>query len=159
MALSNKFGHLLLSTGNKAEMAVGYCTLYGDACGGLAVLADTSKKHVYEIAAFVNSREQLIPQRIIDRPPTAELKPNQTDQDDLPPYDILDGIVKAYIEEGKTAQEIIAAGFSKTVVRQILPRIDANEYKRRQCPPGIKITPKALSAGRRMPIARGYTHY
>ncbi len=157
MALSNKFGHLLLSTGNKSEMAVGYCTLYGDMSGGLAVLADVPKQMVYELAQRINRDREIIPARIISRPPTAELKPDQRDQDDLPPYEILDPILTAYLEECLSVDEIIARGFDRPVVADIIRRIKTNEHKRRQAPLGLKITTKAFGHGRRYPVVQNFT--
>jgi len=156
MALSNKFGHLLLSTGNKSELAVGYCTLYGDMSGGLAVISDVPKTMVYQIARLINKGKEVIPQRIIEKPPSAELKPDQLDQDDLPPYDVLDGILMAYIEDIKSAEEIIEMGFEPSIVRDIIRRVDRNEYKRHQTPPGLKVTSKSFGYGRRHPIAQRY---
>ena len=156
MALSNKFGYLLLSTGNKSEIAVGYCTLYGDMSGGLSVISDLPKTLVYELARFINRDEEIIPQQIIDKPPSAELRPNQCDQDTLPPYEILDQIINLYLNERCSEQEIIARNFEPETVRWVLRAIDRNEYKRRQAPPGIKITNKAFGIGRRMPIAAKY---
>jgi len=153
MAISNKLGYLLLSTGNKSEMAVGYCTLYGDMSGGLAVLSDVPKTMVYRICRLINKETKLIPLRIISKAPTAELRPDQLDQDDLPPYEMLDDILKAYIEENRTAEEIIKMGFDSSVVRDIIGRIKRNEYKRQQAPPGLKVTAKAFGYGRRYPIA------
>ncbi|MDW7774276.1 MAG: NAD+ synthase [Desulfobulbaceae bacterium] len=156
MALSNKFGNLLLTTGNKSEIAVGYCTLYGDMSGGLAVLADVPKQMVYALARLLNRNEEIIPDRIITRPPTAELKPDQLDQDDLPPYEILDPILTAYLEEHLSIEEIAAQGFDRAVVRDIVRRIMRNEYKRRQAPIGIKVTTKAFGPGRRYPVAHNF---
>ncbi len=156
MALSNKLGYLLLSTGNKSELAVGYCTLYGDMSGGLAVLSDIPKTMVYEIACLINKEKEVIPQRIIQKPPSAELKPDQLDQDDLPSYEVLDGVLKAYIEENKAAEEIIGMGFEQSIVRDIISRVDRNEYKRHQSPPGLKVTSKSFGYGRRHPIAQRY---
>ncbi len=155
MSLSNKFGSLLLTTGNKSELAVGYCTLYGDMCGGLAVISDVPKTLVYDVARYINTRSarELIPQNTIDKAPSAELRPNQTDQDTLPPYPILDEIIERYEVRSQSADEIIAAGFDPTVVRDTLRRIHLNEYKRRQAAPGLKVTPRAFGLGRRMPIA------
>ncbi|MDD2772154.1 MAG: NAD+ synthase [Elusimicrobiales bacterium] len=156
MALSNKSGALLLSTGNKSEIAVGYCTLYGDMCGGLAPLADVVKTRVYALARYINERfGGPIPEYTLTRPPSAELRPGQTDQDELPPYDILDSIVKAYVEEGKTHKEIAALGIEAALVLKILDKIDCSEFKRKQAAIGIKVTPKAFGGGRRMPVARG----
>jgi NAD+ synthase (glutamine-hydrolysing) len=156
MALSNKLGYLLLSTGNKSELAVGYCTLYGDMNGGLAVISDVPKTMVYEIARFINRENEVIPERIIHKPPSAELKPGQRDQDDLPPYELLDGILKAYIEDNKSADEIIKMGNEPSMVRDIITRVDRNEYKRHQAPPGLKVTTKSFGYGRRYPIAHKY---
>ncbi len=156
MALSNKFGRLLLSTGNKSEMAVGYCTLYGDMSGGLAVIADVPKGMVYELARLMNKEREVIPERIITRPPTAELKPDQCDQDDLPPYEVLDAVLHAYLEEHKGIEEIAAAGVDVQLVRDIVRRIKLNEYKRKQAPLGIKVTTKAFGPGRRYPVVQGF---
>ncbi|HHT9126049.1 MAG TPA: NAD+ synthase [Candidatus Brocadiia bacterium] len=157
MALSNKYGYLVLSTGNKSELAVGYCTLYGDMCGGMAVISDVPKTMVYDLARYTNREREIIPQSSIDKPPSAELRPNQTDQDSLPPYEILDGILKAYIEELKDANEIVALGYKESTVREVIRKVDRNEYKRKQAAPGLKVTSKAFGTGRRMPIAQGYT--
>lgn len=156
MALSNKFGYLLLSTGNKSEVAVGYCTLYGDMSGGLAVISDVPKTMVYKIARLINKEKEVIPERILQKAPSAELKPNQLDKDDLPPYEVLDGILKAYIEDNKAAEEIIGMGFETSVVKDIIRRVDRNEYKRQQAPPGLKVTTKSFGYGRRFPIAQRY---
>ena len=156
MALSNKFGYLLLSTGNKSELAVGYCTLYGDMSGGLAVISDVPKTMVYELSLLINKEKEVIPERIIQKPPSAELKPDQLDQDDLPPYDVLDGILKAYIEDNKASEEIIGMGFDSSIVRDIISRVDRNEYKRHQAPPGLKVTTKSFGYGRRYPMAQRY---
>lgn len=156
MAISNKLGHLLLSTGNKSELAVGYCTLYGDMNGGLSVISDVPKTMVYEIARLINKDREVIPERIIQKPPSAELKPDQLDQDDLPPYEILDDILKAYIEDNKAPEEIIEMGFEPSIVRDIIRRVDHNEYKRHQSPPGLKVTTKSFGYGRRYPIAQRY---
>lgn len=155
MALSNKEGGLLLSTGNKSEMSVGYCTLYGDMSGGLAVLADVPKRTVYDLARWLNRDGELIPRSSIEKPPSAELKPNQRDQDDLPEYDVVDAVLKGYIEDRLTVAQIVKRGVPRPVVEDLLKRIDRAEYKRRQAPPSIKISPKAFGVGRRMPIARG----
>lgn len=157
MALSNKFGALLLSTGNKSEMAVGYCTMYGDMSGGLAVLADVYKTKVYELAHYINREKEIIPKAIIDKAPSAELKPDQKDQDSLPPYDILDTILLELIEHGKSTSDVIAQGFERQTVEWIVRAVINNEYKRRQAPPGLKITEKAFGSGRRFPIAARYT--
>jgi NAD+ synthase (glutamine-hydrolysing) len=158
MALANKFGYLVLSTGNKSEMAVGYTTLYGDMAGGLAVISDVPKMMVYRLAQYFNRRvnKELIPKNIFTKPPSAELKPNQKDVDDLPPYAVLDKILALYIEENKSKEEIIKLGFSKVLVADIIRRIDHNEYKRKQAPLGLKITPKAFGSGRRMPITNKF---
>ena len=158
MALANKFGYLVLSTGNKSEMAVGYTTLYGDMAGGLAVISDVPKTLVYRLAQYYNQREnkELIPKNIFTKPPSAELKPDQKDSDDLPPYETLDKILALYIEENKSKEEISQHGFSKDLVTDIIRRVDHNEYKRKQAPLGLKITPKAFGAGRRMPITNKF---
>ncbi len=157
MALSNKLGHLVLSTGNKSELATGYTTLYGDMAGGLDVLADVPKTLVYQIAKeVVNSGRELIPNNTIQRPPSAELRHNQRDTDDLPDYGVLDPILKLYVEEGKSAEDIIAAGHSKEAVEKTVALIERSEYKRRQTPVGIRVTSKAFGTGRRFPIARKF---
>ncbi len=156
MAFSNKFGHLVLSTGNKSEVAVGYCTLYGDMSGGLSVISDVPKTMVYQLARFINRDKQLIPREIIEKAPSAELKPNQLDQDTLPPYDILDQILCYYLDEGYSAGDIIRKGFSPETVRWVITTVDRNEYKRKQAAPGLKVTSKAFGVGRRMPIAARY---
>lgn len=159
MALSNKFRSLLLSTGNKSETATGYCTIYGDMNGGLAVISDVPKTLCYRIAKYINKDEEIIPQRVISRPPSAELRPDQTDQDSLPPYDVLDGILDAAIEKNLAFDDIVALGYKPATVRDVLRRIVVNEYKRRQAAPGLKVTSKAFGYGRRYPIARGKEHY
>jgi NAD+ synthase (glutamine-hydrolysing) len=156
MALSNKMGHLVLSTGNKSELAVGYCTLYGDMCGGLAVISDVPKTKVYELARWINRTREIIPCATIEKPPSAELKPNQVDQDTLPPYDLLDAILALYVEEQMSARDIIARGFDEKTVRWVQRRVDLNEYKRVQAPPGIRVTSKAFGSGRRMPLAQRF---
>ena len=156
MALSNKFGSLLLTTGNKSELAVGYCTLYGDMAGGLAVISDVPKTMIYKIARWINREGEIIPSASITKPPSAELRPNQCDQDSLPPYEILDAILDQYVVQGKSAPEIIAAGFDEPTVRRVIRLIDINEYKRRQAAPGLKVTSKAFGMGRRVPIAQRY---
>ncbi|MBC8208940.1 MAG: NAD+ synthase, partial [Desulfobulbaceae bacterium] len=156
MALSNKFGHMLLSTGNKSELAVGYCTLYGDMSGGLGVISDVPKQLVYELARFVNNGQELIPERTITRAPTAELAPDQCDQDDLPSYEILDHILELYLEQGLSVTEIVARGLDETVVRDVVRRIQVNEYKRKQAPMGLKVTSKAFGFGRRYPNVQNY---
>ncbi len=156
MALSNKFGSILLTTGNKSEMAVGYCTLYGDMCGGLAVISDVFKMQVYALARWINREKEIIPASSIDKPPSAELRPDQTDQDSLPPYEMLDAILKGYVEEGLSRRDLIAQGFAEAVVNDIVRRVDLNEYKRKQAAPGLKITPLAFGVGRRIPIVQKY---
>lgn len=156
MAVSNKTGKLVLTTGNKSEMAVGYATLYGDMAGGFAPLKDISKSLVYKLANWRNRREQVIPRRIIDRPPTAELRPDQKDEDSLPPYDILDAILEKYIEFDQGPDEIIAAGYDAGTVRDVVRMVDRNEYKRRQAAPGVKVTKRAFGRDRRYPITSGY---
>jgi NAD+ synthase (glutamine-hydrolysing) len=154
MALSNKFGWLVLTTGNKSELSVGYSTLYGDMAGGFALLKDVYKTMVYQLAIHRNHRAGTapIPERTLSRPPSAELKPDQTDQDTLPPYDVLDPILRLYVEEDRSAREIAALGYEEELVRRIITMVDRSEYKRRQSPPGIKITPRALGKDRRLPI-------
>jgi NAD+ synthase (glutamine-hydrolysing) len=157
MALSNKFGSMVLSTGNKSEMAVGYCTLYGDMAGGLAMLSDVPKTMVYALAELINRDRELIPLASIKKPPSAELRPNQKDEDSLPPYDVLDQILKAYIEEVESPQEIATkCGFDIDLVRSIAGKVDRNEYKRRQAPPGLKITSRAFGLGRPFPIVQKF---
>lgn len=156
MSLSNKFGHLLLTTGNKSELAVGYCTLYGDMAGGLAAISDVPKTLVYELAEHLNRKQEIIPRRTIDKPPSAELRPDQKDQDTLPPYDVLDGILKLYVEDNMGADEIVAAGFDAETVRWVTRKVDFNEYKREQAAPGLKMTSRAFGMGRRMPIAQKF---
>jgi len=158
MSLSNQFGYLVLTTGNKSETAVGYSTLYGDTAGGFAVIKDVLKTMVYKIAEYVNEvhKREVIPKSVIKRVPTAELRPNQKDTDTLPEYEVLDKIIKMYIEEDLSAEKIIAAGIPEDIVRKVVRMIDANEYKRRQSPPGVKITPKAFGRDRRMPITNLY---
>jgi NAD+ synthase (glutamine-hydrolysing) len=154
MALSNKFGHILLSTGNKSEVAVGYCTLYGDMSGGLAVLSDVPKTLVYEVAREINLEREVIPDAILTKPPSAELRPDQRDTDSLPPYEELDPILRAHVEEGLPVAEIAARGHDRATVERIVGMVERNEYKRSQAPPGIKVTSKAFGSGRRMPIAK-----
>jgi len=158
MAFSNKFGHLVLTTGNKSEMSVGYATLYGDMAGGFAVIKDVPKTMVYELARLRNLRSTapVIPKRTLDRPPTAELRPNQKDEDSLPPYEILDPILQAYVEEDRSLEEIVEAGCDRATVARVMAMVDGSEYKRRQAPIGIKITHRALGKDRRMPITNGY---
>jgi NAD+ synthase (glutamine-hydrolysing) len=161
MALSNKFGSIVLTTGNKSEMATGYCTLYGDMAGGFAVIKDVSKTLVYRLARWRNAQAAggpcavagpVIPERIITRPPSAELRPNQTDQDSLPPYDVLDGILGRYMEDDQSIEQIIAAGYSPADVERVTRLIKVNEYKRRQAPLGIRITHRAFGRDWRYPI-------
>ncbi|HEX3110757.1 MAG TPA: NAD+ synthase [Thermoanaerobaculia bacterium] len=154
MAWSNRTGAMVLSTGNKSELAVGYCTLYGDMAGGLALLGDVYKTMVYRVARWLNRDRQVIPESSITKPPSAELRPNQTDQDTLPPYDVLDGILKLYIEEWKEVGEIAAAGFDRELVARILKMVDTNEFKRRQAAPTIRVSEKAFGGGRQLPIAQ-----
>jgi NAD+ synthetase len=154
MALSNKFGHLVLSTGNKSELGVGYCTLYGDMAGGLAVISDVPKTTVYALARHVNRDREVIPANSIVRPPTAELRPNQRDQDTLPEYDVLDGILRLAVEEQLGAPEIAARGYDRSVVESVVRSVHQNEYKRRQAAPGLKVTSRAFGTGRRVPIAK-----
>jgi NAD+ synthetase len=156
MAMSNKFGSLLLTTGNKSELAVGYCTLYGDMCGGLAVISDVPKTMVYRLSRWINREQEIIPNASISKAPSAELRPNQTDQESLPPYDVLDAILDAYVVKGQSASEIIQSGFDEQTVRRVVRLIDLNEYKRRQAAPGLKVTTKAFGVGRRIPIAQRY---
>jgi NAD+ synthetase len=156
MALSNKFGHLLLTTGNKSELAVGYCTIYGDMSGGLAVIADLPKTLVYEVARWMNREREIIPWNTIEKPPSAELRPDQKDQDTLPPYEILDDILRHYIEEQMSASEIVALGFDETTVRWVLRRVDLNEWKRQQAAPALRVTSKAFGMGRRIPIVQRF---
>ena len=163
MALSNKLGHLLLTTGNKSELAVGYCTLYGDMCGGLAVISDVPKTIVYRLARWMNEelaprlgKQEIIPWATIDKPPSAELKPDQQDQDTLPPYDLLDGVLQCYVEEELSVAEIVARGFDETTARWVQRRVDLNEYKRAQAVPGLKVTSRAFGVGRRMPVAQRF---
>jgi NAD+ synthase (glutamine-hydrolysing) len=152
MALSNKFGWLVLTTGNKSEVSVGYCTLYGDMAGGFAVLKDVYKTQVYALSRWRNARSAVIPVNTISRPPSAELKPDQTDQDSLPPYDTLDAILRLYVEEDRSIAEIVRDGHDEAVVRRVARLVDLSEYKRRQSPPGIKISPRAFGKDRRLPI-------
>jgi len=156
MALSNRFGHLVLSTGNKSELAVGYCTLYGDMAGGLAVISDVPKTMIYELARWINRDREIIPTSTIEKAPSAELRPNQKDQDTLPPYEILDQILHLYVEENLSARDIIARGFDEKTVRWVQRRVDLNEYKREQAAPGLKVTSRAFGIGRKMPIAQRY---
>ena len=158
MALSNKFGWMVVTTGNKSEMAVGYFTIYGDSVGGYAVIKDVFKMVVYDLCRYYNAREgrEVIPEAVITKPPSAELRPDQRDDQSLPPYELLDAILERYIEDDRTATEIIAAGFDEAVVRRIARLVDINEYKRRQCPPGVRVSVKAFGKDRRLPITSGY---
>jgi NAD+ synthetase len=156
MALSNKDNHLLLTTGNKSELAVGYCTIYGDMCGGLAVISDLPKIRVYEVSRWINREREIIPWNTIEKPPSAELRPDQKDQDTLPPYEILDKILELYVEQQLGADEIISRGFEETTVRWIQRRVDLNEWKRHQAAPGLRVTSKAFGIGRRMPIVQRF---
>jgi NAD+ synthase (glutamine-hydrolysing) len=154
MALSNKFGWLVLTTGNKSEMATGYTTLYGDMAGGFAVIKDVPKTLVYKLTKYRNAQAgyDLIPAPIIDKPPSAELRPDQKDSDSLPPYEILDSILTAYVEEDKSVDQIVALGFDKATVQRTAKLVDRSEYKRRQAPPGVKITSRAFGRDRRLPL-------
>lgn len=153
MFISNREGYLVLSTGNKSELAMGYCTLYGDMSGGLSVIGDIPKTLVYDLARFINREKEIIPERVFRKPPSAELRPNQKDEDSLPPYHILDPIIKAYIEDNLSIDEIVKLGFEREIVESVIKKIDAAEYKRKQSPPVLKVTTKAFGMGRRMPIA------
>jgi NAD+ synthase (glutamine-hydrolysing) len=157
MALSNKFGWLVLTTGNKSEMAVGYATIYGDMAGGFAVIKDVPKTLVYDLCRYRNEKiGQVIPENVLTKPPSAELRPNQKDTDSLPEYEILDGILAAYVEDDYSVAEIVALGFDEATVRRVIRMVDRNEYKRRQAPPGPKITTKAFGKDRRLPITNRY---
>ena len=156
MSMSNKFGSLLLTTGNKSELAVGYCTLYGDMCGGLAVISDLPKTKVYSLARWINHKQEIIPEATITKPPSAELRPDQIDQDSLPDYEVLDDILESYIVNGSDLESIISSGHDPAIVQRIIQLINNNEYKRRQAAPGIKITSKAFGVGRRIPVAKRY---
>ncbi len=162
MTISNKYGWLVLTTGNKSELAMGYATLYGDMAGGFAVIKDVPKTLVYDLARWRNANGHpapIVPQAVLDKPPSAELRPDQTDQDSLPPYEILDQVVRAYIEEDRSYQNIIDMGFDPSIVRQVIAAADRNEYKRRQAPPGVKITPRAFGRDRRLPIVNRYRQF
>jgi NAD+ synthetase len=161
MAFSNKFNSLLLTTGNKSELATGYCTIYGDMCGGLAVLSDVPKTTVYELARWINAQagRMRIPQSSIDKVPSAELRPNQSDQDSLPDYALLDAILLRYVEQEQSAGQIIAEGFDAATVQRVIRLVDRSEYKRRQAAPGLKVTSRAFGFGRRMPIAQNYRQH
>ena len=162
MTIANKFGWIVLTTGNKSEMAMGYATLYGDMAGGFAVLKDVPKTLVYDLSRQRNQQSDdglLIPLSTIEKPPSAELRPDQTDQDTLPPYDELDPIVKAYVEEDFSYLELVDAGYPESVVQKVIASVDRNEYKRRQSPPGVKITPRAFGKDRRLPIINKYSQF
>jgi NAD+ synthase (glutamine-hydrolysing) len=156
MALANKFGRLVLSTGNKSELAVGYCTLYGDMCGALSVISDVSKTDVYRLARWINRAAEVIPNATLEKAPSAELKPNQRDQDTLPPYEVLDPILKLYVEEMRSKREIVAFGFDEATVDWVLRKVRQNEYKRVQAAPGLKVTARAFGMGRRIPVAQRF---
>jgi NAD+ synthetase len=156
MALSNKENHLLLTTGNKSELAVGYCTIYGDMNGGLAVISDLPKTRVYQVARWLNRDREVIPWNTIDKPPSAELRPDQKDQDTLPPYEVLDAILELYVEHHMSADEIISRGYEENTVRWVQRRVDLNEWKRHQAAPGLRVTSKAFGIGRRMPIVQRF---
>jgi NAD+ synthase (glutamine-hydrolysing) len=156
MALSNKYGSIVLNTGNKSETAVGYCTLYGDMAGGFAVLKDVSKTMVYRLCRYRNTLGKVIPERVIDRAPSAELRADQTDQDSLPPYDILDAIMEAYVEHDIALVEILEMNFAEDDVRRVVQLIRQNEYKRRQSPPGVRITPRGFGKDWRYPLTARY---
>jgi NAD+ synthase (glutamine-hydrolysing) len=155
--LSNKFGYIVLSTGNKSELATGYGTLYGDIAGGFAVLKDITKTTVYELCRYRNSLQPAIPERVLTKPPSAELKPGQKDSDSLPPYEELDPILRGYVEEDLSPEELVAAGNQPETVARVIQLVDRSEYKRRQAPPGVKITPRAFGRDRRMPITNRYS--
>jgi NAD+ synthase (glutamine-hydrolysing) len=161
MSLSNQWGAMVLTTGNKSETAVGYATLYGDTAGGFAVIKDVYKTRVYKLAHYINdlNKRDVILQSVIDRVPSAELRLNQKDSDSLPEYDLLDKILKGYVEEDKSAKQLIKEGLPKDIVNKVIKMVNQNEYKRRQSPPGIKITPKAFGRDRRLPITNRYDHW
>jgi NAD+ synthase (glutamine-hydrolysing) len=154
MAVANKFNALVMTTGNKSELGVGYCTLYGDMAGGLAVISDVPKTLVYRLSAYVNSRRKVIPEATMEKPPSAELRPDQKDSDSLPPYEVLDAIVEDFVEESRSAEQIARAhNFDGDLVRRVIRMVERSEYKRQQAAPGIKISAKAFGYGRRFPIA------
>jgi NAD+ synthase (glutamine-hydrolysing) len=159
MALSNKFGWLVLTSGNKSEMGVGYATLYGDMAGGFAVIKDVPKTLVYDLAHYRNTLGQVIPQRVLEKPPSAELRPNQRDTDSLPPYDVLDPLLHAYVEEDRELPEMVAMGFDEATVKRVVTMVDRSEYKRRQSPPGVRITPRAFGKDRRLPITNKFRDF
>jgi NAD+ synthase (glutamine-hydrolysing) len=156
MALSNKFNRMVISTGNKSELAVGYCTIYGDMAGGMALISDVPKTMVYQLAGYINRHREIIPRSTIEKPPSAELRADQKDQDTLPPYDVLDEILRLYVEEQLTTDEVTARGFDPDTVRWVAHKVETNEYKRQQAAPGIKVTTKAFGIGRRVPIAQKF---
>ena len=156
MAISNKFGHILLNTTNKSEMAVGYGTLYGDMCGGLAVLGDLYKTEVYELAHFLNKTEEIIPRSSLEKPPSAELRPGQKDSDSLPPYEILDKLLFQYIEKRQGPRELLEMGFDEALIKRVLRMVNINEFKREQAPPVLRVSTKGFGMGRRMPIVGKY---
>jgi len=156
MAISNKSGRMLLTTGNKSEMSVGYATLYGDMAGGFAPIKDVSKTLVYRLARWRNRDAEVIPERVITRPPSAELRPDQQDTDSLPPYDVLDAILAMYVEQDQSPEQIIQQGYDEQTVRRVTRMVDVNEYKRRQAPPGVKVTRRAYGRDRRYPIVNGF---
>jgi NAD+ synthase (glutamine-hydrolysing) len=158
MAISNKFNRLVLSTGNKSEMACGYATLYGDMAGGFAVIKDVLKTRVYELCRYRNSLgpSPVIPEAVLTKPPSAELRPDQTDQDSLPPYEVLDAILVAYVEEDRSLDDIVRLGFPPDLVRRVVGMVDRSEYKRRQAPPGVKVSARAFGRDRRLPITNRY---
>jgi len=158
MALSNKLGHIVLTTGNKSEFATGYATLYGDMSGGYAVIKDVPKTLVYRLSRYRNAlgERRLIPESVLTKPPSAELKPNQLDQDTLPPYEVLDPIIDAYVEDNLSVEQIVAMGYDEATVQRVVQLIVRSEYKRRQAPPGVKITPRAFGRDWRLPIAHQY---
>jgi NAD+ synthase (glutamine-hydrolysing) len=156
MGISNKFGHLVLTTGNKSEMAAGYATLYGDMAGGFAVIKDVLKTRVYDLCRYRNSLSPVIPENVLTKPPSAELRPDQTDQDSLPPYDVLDAILVAYVEEDRPLEQIVQLGFERDLVEKVVGLVDRAEYKRRQAPPGVKVSSRAFGRDRRLPITNRY---
>ena len=156
MTISNKFGWMVLTTGNKSEMATGYATLYGDMAGGFAVIKDVLKTRVYDLCRYRNSLSAVIPENVLTKPPSAELRPDQRDDQSLPAYDELDPVLEAYVEGDMTVADLVAAGFDETVVRRIVRMVDLAEYKRRQSPPGVRVTPKAFGKDRRLPITNRY---
>jgi len=158
MALTNQYGGIVLSTGNKSELSVGYATLYGDMAGGFAVLKDVPKTLVYRLSRYRNllAGREIIPRRVLEKAPTAELKPGQKDEDDLPPYNVLDQIIEKYVEGDLSPEEIAAEGYARDLVRKVINMIDRSEYKRRQAPPGVKITPRAFGKDRRMPVTNRF---